>query len=364
MKKLLILLMVLAMSLFLFIGCGEDAAGDEDVNEEGTENGEEVAEEEEEEQDEAITEGSVALVGLGHNISIARSRDMSDEDTAQAQADVTAAAVGFDADGTIVSVSIDVAQTRVAFDEDMQVTSDKDALVPSKKELGDDYGMAAASGIDKEWYEQIEALEEWMIGQNIDDVLALDLNEDNAPDVADLHSSVTITVTSYLDAVEEAWENAVDAEGAETVGLGLRTYIDKSRDASDEDNAQAQVDTYVTATAFDADGTIVNTLIDVAQVRVAFDEDGQVESDRGAELQTKKERGDDYGMARVSEIEKEWYEQIEAFEAWLVGQTIEEAMTVELNDNDAPDVADLESSVTITVTGYLSVVENAYDNAR
>ena len=363
MKKLLILLMVLAMSLFLFIGCGEDATGDEVEEEEAAENGEEVAEEEEE-QEEAVTEGSIALLGLGHNISIARSRDMSDDDTAQAQADVTVAAVGFDADGTIVSVSIDVAQTRVAFDEDMQVTSDRDALVPSKKELGDDYGMARVSGIEKEWYEQIEALEEWMIGQNIDDVLALDLNEDNAPDVADLHSSVTITVTSYLDAVEEAWNNAVDAEGAETVGLGLRTYIDRSRDASDEDNAQAQVDTYVTATAFDADGTIVNTLIDVAQVRVAFDEDGQVETDRSAELQTKKERGDDYGMARVSGIEKEWYEQIEAFEAWLVGQTIEEAMNLELNDNDAPDVADLESSVTITVTGYLSVVENAYQNAR
>ena len=363
MKKLLILLMVLAMSLFLFIGCGDDAAGDEDVNEEGTENGEEIDEEEADEE-EAVTEGSVALVGLGHNISIAKSTGMSDDDNAQAQADVTVAAVGFDAEGTIISVSIDVAQTKVAFDEDMQVTSDKDALVPTKKELGDDYGMIRASGIEKEWYEQIEAFEQWMIGQNIDDVLAVDLNEDSAPDVADLESSVTMTVTGYLAAVEEAWANAVEADGAETVGLGVETHIDKSRDASDEDNAQAQVDTYLTATAFDADGNIVNTLIDVAQVRIAYDEDGQVESDLEAELQTKKERGDDYGMVGASAIDKEWYEQIEAFEAWLVGQTVEEAMSVELNENDAPDVADLESSVTITVTGYLSVVENAFENAK
>jgi len=363
MKKLFVLALVLLLMSMALIGCGgEEAVGDEPEDNEEVVDGND--EQDEDEEEEAIAEGSIALVGLGHNISIARSRGMSDDQTAQAQADVTVAAVGFEEDGTIVSVSIDVAQTRVAFDEEMQVSSDKDALVPSKKELGDDYNMKRVSGIDKEWYEQIEALEEWMIGMNIEDVLAMDLEEGNVSEDMDLSSSVTITVTSYLAAVEEAWENAVEANGAETVGLGLETYINRSRDASDEQTAQAQVDTYVSATAFDADGNIVTTLIDVAQVRVVFDEEGQVAADLEAELRTKKELGDEYGMLPRSEIEKEWYEQIEALEEWMAGQSIEELLGMDLEEGNVPEDNDLSSSVTITVTGYLSVVENAFNNAR
>lgn len=381
MKKVLLLALILLLVSMAFIGCGN---GDDDIDENG-ENGEavngedeqdedEADEQDEDEQDEEITEGSVALLGLGQKIAINRSRGMTDEETAQAQADVTMAAVGFDEDGTIVTVSIDVAQTRVAFDEDMQVTSDRDELVPTKKERGDDYGMARVSEIEKEWYEQIAALEEWMIGKTVEEVMNLEVkvvddSHQNVPDVPELESSVTITVESYLAAVEEAWDNAVAAEGAETVGLGVKTDISKSRDASDENPAQAQVDTYMSATAFDADGNVVTTIIDTAQVRVAYDEEGQVDTDMDAELQTKKERGDDYGMLRVSEIEKEWYEQIEALEEWMAGQSVEDIMNLNVKVVDdahqnVPDVPELESSVTITVEGYLAVVELASENAK
>lgn len=53
MKKILLLLMVLALSLFMFIGCGEEAAGDEGENGEAVENEEEVDEEEEADEEEA-----------------------------------------------------------------------------------------------------------------------------------------------------------------------------------------------------------------------------------------------------------------------------------------------------------------------
>ena len=381
MKKVLLLALILLLVSMAFIGCGN---GDEDVDENG-DNGEAVEDEDEQdedeqdeqdedEQDEEMAEGSVALVGLGQKISIAKSKGASDEETAQAQADVTMAAVGFDEDGTIVTVSIDVAQTRVAFDEDMQVTSDRDELAPSKKERGDDYGMARVSGIEKEWYEQIAALEEWMIGKTVEEVMNLEVKvvddaHQHVPDVPELESSVTITVESYLAAVEEAWDNAEAADGAETVGLGIKTQINKSRDASDEDPAQAQVDTYMSATALDADGNVVTTIIDTAQVRIAYDEEGQVASDLDAELQTKKELEDEYGMARVSGIEKEWYEQVEALEEWMAGQSVEDIMNLNVKVVDdahqnVPDVPELESSVTITVEGYLAVLEKAAENAK
>lgn len=68
--------------------------------------------------------------------------------------------------------------------------------------------MVRASEIGKEWDEQIAALEEWMIGKTFDQIKAMGLQESGAPDEPDLVSSVTITVTDYLVALEEAYNRA------------------------------------------------------------------------------------------------------------------------------------------------------------
>jgi len=319
----------------------------------------------------AKDEGAVKM-GLGITTSIDKSSDATEDSNAQAQVDTTFAAVSFDAEGNIVGVQIDVAQVRVAFDEDMQVTN-RDAALKTKKELGDDYNMRGQSEIGKEWFEQIAAFEEWMIGKNIDDVLNMDVKERDAshthvPDVEELTSSVTITVQDYLKAVEKAWENAIEVEGLKTLGLGHDLSIASSTDATEDSNAQAQVDATIAATGFDGDGKVVGTIIDTAQTRVAYDEDGKV-SNRDAALKTKKELGDDYNMKGRSEIGKEWFEQMAAFEEWMVGKTIDEITGLEVQERDAshthvPAVEELTSSVTITVEGYLNAVEKASANAE
>ena len=166
----------------------------------------------------AADSSKIAKVGLGQNISIAKSRDAGvdangKEVLAQAQADVTMAAVGFDAEGKVASVTIDVAQTKIAFDKDLKVTSDKTAEVKSKKDLGPDYGMVGASAIKKEWFEQMAAFEEWMIGKTVEEITGLKVKEanpthQNVPDVPELASTVTITVEGYLAVVKEAAEMA------------------------------------------------------------------------------------------------------------------------------------------------------------
>ena len=378
MKKLLSLVLVLVLVTSALVGC---APKEEPATPEPTPPAEQPATPEPTPEPEPASK--IAKLGLGQNISIAKSRDMGTDANgnavlAQAQVDVTMAAVGFDADGKVASVFIDVAQTRVAYDADMKVTSDKAAEAKTKKDLGADYGMLRASGIQKEWFEQIEALEEWMIGKTVAEITGLKVKEVdpthlNVPDVPELTSSVTITVESYLAAVEEAWNNAVDAE-AETVGLGVETHINKSRDAGTDANgnpvtAQAQVDTYMAATAFDKDGKVVATIIDNAQVRVPFDAEGKVSSDKTVPGKTKAELGADYGMLRASGIQKEWFEQIAALEEWMVGKTITEINNLKVKEVDAshqnvPDVPELTSSVTITVEGYLAVVTEAYEVAR
>lgn len=159
------------------------------------------------------TAGEIVKFGLGQNISIAKSTDATAEKTATAQADVTIASVGFDKDGKVASVNIDVAQTKVAFDKDMKVTTDKNAEVKSKKDIGKDYGLAKASTLKLEWFEQAANLENWMTGKTVAEIKALkvkerDASHKNVPDVPELTSSVTITVESYQAVVKEALAKA------------------------------------------------------------------------------------------------------------------------------------------------------------
>ncbi len=379
MKKFVSLLLIMALITTMAVGCGKPAEKDPTPPDVEAPDAPEAPEEP------SAEAGKIAKLGLGQNISIAKSTDADGDKTAFGQADVTIAAVGFDADGKVASVTIDVAQTKIPFDKEMKVTADRNEEVKSKKVLKDDYGMKKTSekiGIGKEWYEQMEAFEEWMVGKTVDEITGLkvterDENHKAVPDIPELTSSVTISVENYIAAVEEAWNNAVDAQGGDTVGLGVKTSIGSSKDLGvDKEGKEvlplAQADTTMTATAFDKDGKVVKTIIDVAQVKIEFDKDGKVTTDKTAELKTKHELKYDYNMKKTSEkigIGKEWFEQMEAFQDWMVGKTVDEITGLKVTERDEnhkaiPDIPELTSSVTMTVEDYLEVVQRAFDNKR
>ncbi|MBC7087414.1 MAG: hypothetical protein H5T96_02865 [Tissierellales bacterium] len=370
MKRVLSIVLMIALSVALLVGCSStETPVEEPVQTPTPDTGAETP---------ATDEGTITKLGLGHIVSIAKSKDKGVDANgnpvnATAQADVMIAAVGFDADGKVVSVSIDTAQTRVAFDENMQVTSDVNAEVPTKRDLGADYGMVKASGIGKEWFEQMDALQEWMIGKTVDEILSMETTmrdeaHPSVPNVPELTSSVTIDVGDYLRAIEEAWNNSIDVNGAEKVGLGIKTSIAKSVSAGTDANgnpvtAKAQVDTMISAVALDAEGKVVGSIIDTAQVVIPFDEEGKVAIDKTAELRTKNELKEDYGMGKVSPIGKEWYEQAQALAEWMKGKSLDEIKAMKLEEG-RPAEEDLVSSVTIHVNEYLVVVEEAINNAK
>ena len=350
MKKIKWMLMVLTVAFFMIAGCDEAPV-------------EEVPDEE------APDEGEISSLGLGVVTTIGRSNDYDEENEIMpmGQVDSVIATATFDREGRVVDVMIDTAQVRVEFDEDLQLATDPAGDFRSKKELGDDYGMVVASPIEREWDEQIADLEAWMAGKTVDEIKALDLQEDGSPDDPDLVTSVTITVTSYFAALEKAYQNAVDVQhGAEMPGLGHNISINRSvgYDPENDIMTMAQVDVVIAAAVFNAEGQVGAVLIDTAQTRVQFDEDGQVTSDRAAEYPTKKDLGDDYGMRVASPIEREWDEQIADLEAWMVGKTVDQIKALDLLDDGAPDDPDLVTSVTMTVTGYLEALEEAYSSAR
>ncbi|GGG00101.1 hypothetical protein [Paenibacillus aceti] len=378
MRKMMYALLVSMVAVSMLAGCGDKKSNSGDSNQpaanESTNNGST--------NNAAGSEaaaGQIAKIGLGHITSIGSSKDMEGDTMATAQVDTTIVAAAFDKDGKVVKIEIDNAQSKVSYDKDMQVATDLNAENKTKVELGDEYGMKKASTIGKEWNEQAKALGDWMVGKSIDEIKAMktkkkDDHHPAVPDEADLSSTVTMNVSDFIEGVTEAYDNAVDVQaGAEKLGLGTDISIAKSKGLSSKDGQEvlpaAEVNTVMVVTAFDKDGKVAGTIIDNAQTKVNFDKDGKVTSDKNAEIKTKVELGDEYGMKKASSIGKDWYEQAKALGDWMVGKSVDEIKGMKTKQKDeahpaVPDEADLTSSVTISVQDYIAGLVESYDNAK
>jgi uncharacterized protein YuzE len=375
MKKALSILVVLMLTLSLVVGCSAPAPTTTETP---------APEPAAQEAPDASATGVVKM-GIGHSTSIAKSKDLgTDKDGKEVlplgQVDTVIVAAAFDKDGKVVSVTIDNAQTKVNFDNKLQLTSDPKDEYKTKVELAGEYGMVKASTIGKEWYEQAAELEKWMIGKTLDEIKAMKTKQrDEAhpavPDVPELASTVTITIQDYVGALEEAYNNAVEiGSGAEKLGLGHNIAIGKSKGlGTDKDGKEvlplAQVDTVMAAAAFDKEGKVVGVIIDNAQTKIQYDKEGKVTSDKNAEYKTKVELGMEYGMVKASTIGKEWFQQIAELEKWMVGKTVAEIEGMKTKAKDeahpaVPDVPELTSSVTVSVEHYVEAVAEAFDNAK
>lgn len=89
--------------------------------------------------------------------------------------------------------------SKVTIDE---TAKDKDK---TKKELGDEYHMKAASGIGKEWDEQVKFFENYVAKHGLS---KLELKDDGKAANADVISGCTISVEGFVKAIEAAKENA------------------------------------------------------------------------------------------------------------------------------------------------------------
>jgi hypothetical protein len=172
------------------------------------------------------------------------------------------------------------------------------------------------------------------------------------------------TETPVEESVEEPAEEPMTEMGVITkLGLGHVISIESSSDKTDDKTAKAQADVTIMAVGFDMDGKVVSAELDVAQTAVEFDENMAITTDTAEEFKTKKELGTDYGMVKASAIGKEWFEQARALGDWMVGKTIDEITSLELEDGKATD-EDLVSSVTIGIADYLYVVGESAQTAK
>jgi hypothetical protein len=143
-------------------------------------------------------------LGLGTVTNIGQSKDFSADGDGVAVLYSTYALASKDADGMITSAIIDASQAKVTFDAAGMLTVDVASTFPTKNELGDDYGMKVASGIQKEWYEQAAAFAAFATGKSIDDVKGVSMDAEGVVTDEELAASVTVHVGDFIKCLELA----------------------------------------------------------------------------------------------------------------------------------------------------------------
>ncbi len=265
------------------------------------------------------------------------------------QINTTMATVGVDKDGKIQYVDLDVAQNN---------TNDT-SETRTKKEKKEDYGMKSLSekmGIGKEWYEQVDYLEEKLIGMTKDDVTKIetykkDEEHDSVPaEGTDIATGCTINIGAFQKAIAKAFDNMEEVSGAEKIGAGEVIKV-----------ADDTVNTTAASVALDKAGKIVWSSIDVAQTKDA------------SETRSKLEKKDDYGMKGLSEkmgIGKEWYEQVGFLKEKLVGMTKDDVAKIktykkdEEHDSVPAEGTDIATGCTINIGDFQEALAEAFDTAK
>lgn len=97
------------------------------------------------------------------------------------------------------------ADITVKGDEVVEITLDETKEGKSKKELKEEYNMKGASPIKKEWYEQVEFLENYIKENGLD---AVKLDEAGYPTGDDVKAGCTINLTNLMNAAKSAKEAA------------------------------------------------------------------------------------------------------------------------------------------------------------
>ena len=156
---------------------------------------------------------------------------------------------------------------------------------------------------------------------------------------------------------------APTVEGAVKTGVAIVASAGESKDAGDADG-EAKYDVSVVAVTVDDNGVIQSCIIDSIGTSVLFDVSGAIVSDLTAPIATKNELGDAYNMKLYGGAVAEWYEQAAALASFACGKTVEELKAGAVDETGHAVDADLATTATIYLGGYVSAIENAVFNAQ
>lgn len=293
------------------------------------------------------------------------------------QSNLTVATVVLDKDGKIVACRLDVAQNKYGFDEDEEEVVF--TRLETKMELKEGYNMKPSSGIGKEWYEQAQAFEAFVVGKTAAEVEALTVVQNGSHWVSNdpvLSAGCTMDIVDFKAAVVKACNDeqgmSFETDKTFTLGLGINSANDSSS-AEDEENYTVKMNVEFAASVV-IDGKVVATVNDAYQPNITV-EDGEVvlatvgtfagKADKNNVFNTKRELKETYGMD-AAHVDKngdgeslEWYLQSKAYSEHVIGMT-----AAELEGYFTANDELLAADCTIYIGGISTVVAESVTNAR
>ena len=307
--------------------------------------------------------GAEYKLGMGVELSTASSKAGS------AQVEATVATVVLDKNGKIVDCKIDSTQSKLSVADGQLEEDATEKEFKTKKELKADYKMKAASSISKEWFEQVEFFEEYVVGKTADEVAAIATAEKNGrptmPTDADLTAGCTIDIGGFKAAIAKACadEQAKTFTASDMkLGLAVVTSAKESKDADDENDGSANIYSNFSAVVVDANGKTLAAIVDSAEPKIAFDIDGEIVDTKYTD--TKRVLKENYKMVEYGKSISEWYVQANALTDYVVGKSADEIKAIATADtrNDGsmrPTDADLAAKCTIKIPEYQEVMVKA-----
>lgn len=144
-------------------------------------------------------------------------------------------------------------------------------------------------------------------------------------------------------------------------GMGVEAASTKITAATDEADGVGQANATVAAVLVDKDGKVVKCVIDTADNSVAFTKDGKAKTAQA--FKTKYDLGNDYGMKAYGGAKKEWFEQVDAFTALVVGKTVDEVKALVAAENKGTEEV-INAGCTIMINDFVKAVVKAIESAK
>lgn len=146
-------------------------------------------------------------LGLAIITTAAASKAADDENDGEASFASTISAVVVDGDGKTLAAIVDAVEPKVSFDIDGEIGDTK--YTDTKRVLKENYNMVTYGGSIAEWYVQVNALTDYVVGKTADEIKAIstaDTKNDGTmrPTDEDLAAKCTIAIYDYQEAMAKA----------------------------------------------------------------------------------------------------------------------------------------------------------------
>ena len=275
--------------------------------------------------------------------------DVAMDGTDKNRVKITVAAVVLEADGRIRDCEWDELEFTVNLQGGQAQTAGN---LVTKGEQGDNYVPNAsdtgrADGLTTPWEDQAEAFCDYAEGKMVSEITGLATTDGKSEQI----TGCDLILTDIIQAVDRASKMAMPHDIAAGDDLKLAVLASPAAEATAEN---PQYDVELAAVTLDEGDKITGCMTDSLSAKLTIT-DGVFSTVSGP-VESKRQKGDAYGMKEASGIKREWYEQADAFDTFMRGKTASEVAGIKL---DAKGQTDAIAGCTVSVSGQVKSVAKA-----